>query len=119
MPGAAPDSLLLTATGLPDGQAIVVPRFEETDIDFSLDGRLDEAAWRDALTVTLDYEMLPRCTYCQPQVASFGITEAQAAERGHQVKVGQFPFRAIGKALGVELETESLNNRKVGDRKFS
>jgi dihydrolipoamide dehydrogenase len=54
-----------------------------------------------AETVTLDYEMLPRCTYCQPQVASFGITEAQAAERGHQVKVGQFPFRAIGKALGL------------------
>ena len=52
-------------------------------------------------TVTLDYEMLPRCTYCQPQVASFGITEAQAVERGHQVKVGQFPFRAIGKALGL------------------
>jgi dihydrolipoamide dehydrogenase len=54
-----------------------------------------------AETVTLDYEMLPRCTYCQPQVASFGITEAQAAERGHQVKVGQLPFRAIGKALGL------------------
>jgi dihydrolipoamide dehydrogenase len=54
-----------------------------------------------AETVTLDYEMLPRCTYCQPQVASFGITEAQATERGHQVKVGQFPFRAIGKALGL------------------
>jgi len=54
-----------------------------------------------AETVTLDYEMLPRCTYCQPQVASFGITEAQAAERGHQVKVGQFPFRAIGKALSL------------------
>jgi dihydrolipoamide dehydrogenase len=52
-------------------------------------------------TVTLDYEMLPRCTYCQPQVASFGITEAQAAERGHQVKVGRFPFRANGKALGL------------------
>jgi dihydrolipoamide dehydrogenase len=52
-------------------------------------------------TVALDYEMLPRCTYCQPQVASFGITEAQAIERGHQVKVGQFPFRAIGKALGL------------------
>jgi dihydrolipoamide dehydrogenase len=52
-------------------------------------------------TVTLDYEMLPRCTYCQPQVAGFGITEAQAIERGHQVEVGQFPFRAIGKALGL------------------
>jgi len=54
-----------------------------------------------AETVTLDYEMLPRCTYCQPQVASFGITEAQAAERGHQVKAGRFPFRANGKALGL------------------
>jgi dihydrolipoamide dehydrogenase len=52
-------------------------------------------------TVTLDYEMLPRCTYCQPQVASFGLTEAQAAERGHQVKVGRFPFQANGKALGL------------------
>jgi dihydrolipoamide dehydrogenase len=52
-------------------------------------------------TVTLDYEMMPRCTYCHPQVASFGITEAQAVERGHEVKVGQFPFRAIGKALGL------------------
>jgi dihydrolipoamide dehydrogenase len=54
-----------------------------------------------AETVTLDYEMLPRCTYCQPQVASFGITEAQAAERGYEVEVGQFPFRANGKALGL------------------
>jgi len=45
--------------------------------------------------------MMPRCTYCQPQVASFGLTEAQAAERGHQVKVGRFPFQANGKALGL------------------
>jgi dihydrolipoamide dehydrogenase len=52
-------------------------------------------------TATLDYEMLPRCTYCQPQVASFGLTQAQAVERGFQVKVGQFPFRPNGKALGL------------------
>jgi dihydrolipoamide dehydrogenase len=52
-------------------------------------------------TVKLDYEMLPRCTYCQPQVASFGITEPQAVERGHEVRVGAFPFRAIGKALAL------------------
>jgi len=52
-------------------------------------------------TTTLNYEAMPRCTYCQPQVASFGITEAQAAERGHEVKVGRFPFRANGKALGL------------------
>ena len=52
-------------------------------------------------TVILNYDMMPRCTYCQPQVASFGLTEAQAAERGHQVKVGRFPFQANGKALGL------------------
>jgi dihydrolipoamide dehydrogenase len=52
-------------------------------------------------TVTLDYEMMPRATYCQPQVASFGMTEAQARERGHAVKVGRFPFQANGKALGL------------------
>jgi dihydrolipoamide dehydrogenase len=52
-------------------------------------------------TVTLDYEMMPRATYCQPQIASFGMTEAQARERGHTVKVGRFPFQANGKALGL------------------
>jgi dihydrolipoamide dehydrogenase len=55
----------------------------------------------EAHTVRLNYEMLPRCTYCQPQVASFGLTEPQAVERGHEVKVGKFPFRANGKALGL------------------
>lgn len=54
-----------------------------------------------AETVTLDYEMMPRATYCQPQIASFGITEAQAKERGYSVKVGRFPFQANGKALGL------------------
>jgi len=52
-------------------------------------------------TCPLDYEAMPRCTYCHPQVASFGITEAQAVERGHEVEVGKFPFRANGKALGL------------------
>ena len=52
-------------------------------------------------TVTLDYEMMPRATYCQPQVASFGLTEAQAKERGFTVKIGRFPFQANGKALGL------------------
>jgi dihydrolipoamide dehydrogenase len=50
---------------------------------------------------TLDYRMLPRATYSQPQVASFGLTEAQAKEEGHSVKVGRFPFQANGKALGL------------------
>ena len=52
-------------------------------------------------TVTLDYEMMPRATYCSPQVASFGMSEAQAKERGYTVKIGRFPFQANGKALGL------------------
>jgi dihydrolipoamide dehydrogenase len=54
-----------------------------------------------AETVAIDYEMIPRATYCQPQIASFGLTEAQAKERGYAVKVGRFPFQANGKALGL------------------
>lgn len=48
-----------------------------------------------------DYARMPRCTYCQPQVASCGLTEAQAREGGHEVKVGRFPFRANGKAAAI------------------
>jgi dihydrolipoamide dehydrogenase len=54
-----------------------------------------------AETRQLDYDAMPRCTFCQPQVASFGLTEAQAAERGYKVKVGKFFFLANGKALGL------------------
>jgi len=49
----------------------------------------------------LDYGAVPGCTYCQPQVASFGLTEAEAREQGNSVRVGTFPFRAIGKALAL------------------
>jgi len=52
-------------------------------------------------TVTLDYNMMPRATYCHPQTASFGYTEAQAIEKGYDVSVGEFPFQANGKALGL------------------
>ncbi len=52
-------------------------------------------------TIQLNYEMMPRATYCQPQVASFGLSEAQAKERGYEIKVGRFPFQANGKALGL------------------
>lgn len=52
-------------------------------------------------TVNLNYEMMPRAIYSQPQVASFGLTEKQAQERGYEVKLGRFPFRANGKALGL------------------
>ncbi len=52
-------------------------------------------------TVRLDYNMMPRATYCHPQVASFGLTEAQAKEAGYEVKVSKFNFQANGKALGL------------------
>lgn len=52
-------------------------------------------------TIKLDYEMMPRATYCSPQVASFGLNESQAIERGYTVKTGRFPFQANGKALGI------------------
>lgn len=52
-------------------------------------------------TTRLNYEMMPRATYCAPQVASFGLSETQAKERGIPVKIGRFPFQANGKALGL------------------
>lgn len=52
-------------------------------------------------TKPLDYTMVPRATYSQPQVASFGLSEQQAVESGKTVKVGRFPFLANGKALGL------------------
>ncbi|PXY27291.1 dihydrolipoyl dehydrogenase [Prauserella muralis] len=55
----------------------------------------------DAETMELDYRMIPRATYCQPQIASFGLTEEQAREQGHDVQVAKFPFSANGKAHGL------------------
>ncbi|MDT0446842.1 dihydrolipoyl dehydrogenase [Streptomyces johnsoniae] len=54
-----------------------------------------------AETMELDYPMIPRATYCQPQIASFGFTEEQAKERGFDVKTVKFPFTANGKAHGL------------------
>ncbi|MDX6367050.1 MAG: dihydrolipoamide dehydrogenase [Nocardioidaceae bacterium] len=52
-------------------------------------------------TMEIDYVMVPRATYCQPQIASFGYTEAQARELGREIKVAKFPFAANGKAHGL------------------
>ena len=49
----------------------------------------------------VDYENIPGCTYCQPQVASVGLTEAKAKELGYELKIGKFPFMASGKAFAV------------------
>jgi len=52
-------------------------------------------------TIQLNYKMLPRVTFSQPQIGSFGLTKEEAEERGYEVKVGRFPFQANGKALGL------------------
>jgi dihydrolipoamide dehydrogenase len=49
----------------------------------------------------LDVTKIPGCTYSQPQIASVGLTEARAAEKGFKVKVGRFPFSANGKAIAL------------------
>ncbi len=49
----------------------------------------------------LDFAMMPRATYCQPQVASFGYTEQQARDLGYDINVAKFPFQANGKAHGL------------------
>ena len=49
----------------------------------------------------VDYDLIPSCTYCQPQVASVGLTEKAALEGGREIKVGRFPFRANGKSLAL------------------
>ncbi len=49
----------------------------------------------------IDYQNIPACTYCQPQVASVGLTEQQAKEAGYTVRVGKFPYTANGKAHGI------------------
>ncbi len=52
-------------------------------------------------TQPLDYTFMPRATYCHPQVASFGLTEAQAKEQGYEVKIGRFNVQASGKAVAM------------------
>lgn len=49
----------------------------------------------------VDYQSIPACTYCQPQVASIGLTEKAAKEKGYEVKIGKFPYTASGKARAI------------------
>ena len=54
-----------------------------------------------AETMPINYDMIPRATYCQPQVATMGYSEAQAKDKGYDVKTAKFPFSANGKAWGM------------------
>jgi dihydrolipoamide dehydrogenase len=49
----------------------------------------------------LDYGSVPGCTYCQPQIASVGLTEEKAKAAGHELRIGRFPFRPLGKAVAI------------------
>ncbi len=75
----------------------------------------------DAETHEIDFDMIPRATYCQPQIASFGYSEAQARDKGYEVKVAKFPFSANGKAQGlgdevgfVKIVADATHNEIVG-----
>lgn len=74
-----------------------------------------------AETLEINFDMIPRATFCQPQIASFGYSEAQAKEKGYDVKVAQFPFSANGKARGmaegvgfVKIVADAEHNEIVG-----
>tara|TARA_X000001036_G_C20638016_1_gene789980 strand:- start:48 stop:1427 length:1380 start_codon:yes stop_codon:yes gene_type:complete len=51
--------------------------------------------------IGMEYDNIPGCTYCHPEVASIGMTEEVAKEKGYDLKIGKFPFRALGKAMAT------------------
>ena len=64
------------------------------------------------------YIFMPRCTYCKPEVASMGMTEAQAKEAGYTIKVGKFPFMPNGKAQAIEAKegfVKIITDAKYGE----
>jgi len=67
-------------------------------------------------TPPLNYDQVPGCTYCAPEVASIGLTEARARERGYDVIIGKFPFSAIGKARVIN-DTAGFV-KIVGEKKY-
>ena len=69
-----------------------------------------------AETMPIDYDMIPRATYCQPQIGSFGYTEQQAKDKGYDVKTAKFPFTANGKAHGLGEATGFV--KLVADAKY-
>lgn len=71
-----------------------------------------------AETVTLNFDMMPRAIYCNPQIAAFGYTEEQAKAKGYEINVAKFPFQANGKALGLGESTgwvKIISDKKYGE----
>jgi dihydrolipoamide dehydrogenase len=69
-----------------------------------------------AETMPINYDMIPRATYCQPQIGSFGYSEQQAKDKGYDVKTAKFPFSANGKAHGLGEATGFV--KIVADAKY-
>jgi dihydrolipoamide dehydrogenase len=74
-----------------------------------------------AETMPVEYDFVPRATYCQPQIGSFGYSEAQAKEKGYDVRTATFPFTANGKAQGlgdavgfVKIVADATHNEILG-----
>ena len=74
-----------------------------------------------AETMPIDYDFIPRATYCHPQIGSFGYSEQQARDKGYDVKVASFPFSANGKAMGlgdpvgfVKVVADATHNEIIG-----
>jgi dihydrolipoyl dehydrogenase len=64
----------------------------------------------------INYDHVPRCTYCDPEIGSVGLTEAQAQQQGYDVRVGSFPFKALGRAR-MAGETDGFV-KIVADKKY-
>jgi dihydrolipoamide dehydrogenase len=67
-------------------------------------------------TRTINYDHVPGCTYCDPEIGSVGLTEQEARDRGHDVRIGAFPFGVLGRAK-MAGETEGFV-KIVADRKY-
>jgi dihydrolipoamide dehydrogenase len=64
----------------------------------------------------INYDKIPGCTYCTPEIGSIGLSEAEAKERGYDVKVGRFPFSANGRAAILATRTGFV--KIVADKKY-
>jgi dihydrolipoamide dehydrogenase len=64
----------------------------------------------------INYDHVPRCTYCDPEIGSVGLTESQAKEQGYDVRVGTFPFKALARAR-MAGETDGFV-KIVADKKY-
>ena len=93
-PAAAPTSTASTRSATVTGKLMLAHTAEAM-------GVVAAETIAGAETMEINFDMIPRATFCQPQIASFGYSEAQAKEKGYDVKVATFPFSANGKARGM------------------